>query len=156
MADFVLLKSPTLISRKIWMIEKSWNFHSVKYVHRLQFFNLKSPFQKPNTYFEHCTKWIPVRGNKGVHMRMGLSPHVTLSQTCSLITSIEASVCCGMPRHVHGGGIHWAIIFKKQKCKQTADWNVNKLKYLGTRLPRFGGAWLGSPGLLLNRHYTNC
>ena len=29
MADFALLKSPKLISRKIWVIEKSWNFHTV-------------------------------------------------------------------------------------------------------------------------------
>ena len=32
MADFALLESPKkLISRKIWVIEKSWNFHTVKY-----------------------------------------------------------------------------------------------------------------------------
>ena len=30
MADFALLKSPTLISRNIWVIEKSWNFHTGK------------------------------------------------------------------------------------------------------------------------------
>ena len=29
MADFALLESPKLISRKIWVIEKSWNFHTV-------------------------------------------------------------------------------------------------------------------------------
>ena len=29
MADFALLESPILISRKIWVIEKSWNFHTV-------------------------------------------------------------------------------------------------------------------------------
>ena len=29
MADFALLDSSTLISRKIWEIEKSWNFHTV-------------------------------------------------------------------------------------------------------------------------------
>ena len=29
MADFALLESPELISRKIWVIEKSWNFHTV-------------------------------------------------------------------------------------------------------------------------------
>ena len=29
MADFALLNSPKLISRKIWVIEKSWNFHTV-------------------------------------------------------------------------------------------------------------------------------
>ena len=29
MADFALVESPKLISRKIWMIEKSWNFHTV-------------------------------------------------------------------------------------------------------------------------------
>ena len=29
-ADFALLESQKLISRKIWVIEKSWNFHTVK------------------------------------------------------------------------------------------------------------------------------
>ena len=29
MADFTLLDSPNLISRKIWVMEKSWNFHTV-------------------------------------------------------------------------------------------------------------------------------
>ena len=29
MADFALQESSKLISRKIWMIEKSWNFHTV-------------------------------------------------------------------------------------------------------------------------------
>ena len=29
MADFALLESPKLISRKVWVIEKSWNFHTV-------------------------------------------------------------------------------------------------------------------------------
>ena len=28
MADFTLVESPKLISRKIWVIEKSWNFHT--------------------------------------------------------------------------------------------------------------------------------
>ena len=31
-ADFALLQCPKLISRKIWMIEKSWNFHTVAYI----------------------------------------------------------------------------------------------------------------------------
>ena len=36
MADFALLESPKLISRKIWVIEKSWNFHTVNmYLHDL-------------------------------------------------------------------------------------------------------------------------
>ena len=30
MASVALLESPKLISRKIWMIEKSWNFHTVR------------------------------------------------------------------------------------------------------------------------------
>ena len=29
MPDFARLKSPILISRKIWVVEKSWNFHTV-------------------------------------------------------------------------------------------------------------------------------
>ena len=29
MADFVLQESPNLISRKIWVVEKSWNFYTV-------------------------------------------------------------------------------------------------------------------------------
>ena len=29
MADFVLVESPKLISRKIWVLEKLWNFHTV-------------------------------------------------------------------------------------------------------------------------------
>ena len=29
MADFTLVESPNLISRQIWVIEKSWNFHTV-------------------------------------------------------------------------------------------------------------------------------
>ena len=33
MADFALLESPKLISRKIWVIEKSWNFHTVLVKH---------------------------------------------------------------------------------------------------------------------------
>ena len=31
MADFPLLESLKLISRKIWVIEKSWNFHTVQW-----------------------------------------------------------------------------------------------------------------------------
>ena len=30
MADFARVESPKLISRKIWVIEKSWNFHTVQ------------------------------------------------------------------------------------------------------------------------------
>ena len=30
MADFALIQSPKLISRKIWIIEKSWIFHTVQ------------------------------------------------------------------------------------------------------------------------------
>ena len=30
MADFAILKSPNLISRKIWVIKKSWNLHILK------------------------------------------------------------------------------------------------------------------------------
>ena len=29
MADFALLEPPNLISRKIWVIEKMWKFHTV-------------------------------------------------------------------------------------------------------------------------------
>ena len=35
MADFALVKSPNLISQKIWGIEKSWNFHTV--IHKSSF-----------------------------------------------------------------------------------------------------------------------
>ena len=31
MADFALLESPKLISREIWMTEKSWFLHNVKF-----------------------------------------------------------------------------------------------------------------------------
>ena len=31
MADFALQESSKLISRKIWVIEKSWNFHTVEF-----------------------------------------------------------------------------------------------------------------------------
>ena len=40
MADFALLESPKLISRKIWVIEKLWNFHTVPI---LANFNLGHP-----------------------------------------------------------------------------------------------------------------
>ena len=30
MSDFAILESPILISRKIWVVEKSWNFHTVR------------------------------------------------------------------------------------------------------------------------------
>ena len=30
MADFALLKSQKLISRKIWVVEKLWHFHTVE------------------------------------------------------------------------------------------------------------------------------
>ena len=33
MADFALVESPKLISRKIWVIEKSWNFDTVNPCH---------------------------------------------------------------------------------------------------------------------------
>ena len=58
---------------------------------------------------------------------MSLSPHVTLSQTCSLITSIEASVCCGMPCHVHGGGVHWAIVLVPSSCVLRVHGWVNRV-----------------------------
>ena len=34
MADFALLESTIFILRKIWMIEKSWNFHNVIWIYR--------------------------------------------------------------------------------------------------------------------------
>ena len=40
MADFVLLESSNLISSKIWVIVKSWNFHTV--------FSQKRAFMMPN------------------------------------------------------------------------------------------------------------
>ena len=35
MADFALLESPKLISRKIWVTEKSWNFHTVVHIRKI-------------------------------------------------------------------------------------------------------------------------
>ena len=42
MAVLQLLDSPTLISRKIWMTQKSWNFHTVK--SELSLFQTKMTF----------------------------------------------------------------------------------------------------------------
>ena len=42
MADFALLETPKLISRKIWVIEKAWNFHTVPYL--LSWWNFENCF----------------------------------------------------------------------------------------------------------------
>ena len=39
MAEFALLESPILISRKIWMIGKSWNFHPLLFRKKLATLN---------------------------------------------------------------------------------------------------------------------
>ena len=36
MADFALLESPKMIPRKIWLIVKSWNFHTLLYGYGFQ------------------------------------------------------------------------------------------------------------------------
>ena len=60
MADFVLLQSPKLISRKIWVIGKSWNFHSVI---TLKFFSWKQ-FSLGNWWFhENFVKVFVVKSD---------------------------------------------------------------------------------------------
>ena len=43
MADFALQESSKLISRKIWVIQKSWNFHTVIHLSGIPFWNITYP-----------------------------------------------------------------------------------------------------------------
>ena len=64
MAVFALLESSKLIARKIWVIEKLWNFHTVRVLtrdiqqrHCSEGWLPAQPWSRPLTLCLHCTKF---------------------------------------------------------------------------------------------------
>ena len=88
MADFALLESQKLISRKIWVLEKSWYFHSVEinivwnFIITQWVVTLKSYFayvSSTSTTLKWCYTWlyeIILHDNMVIIMRNGKMDNV--------------------------------------------------------------------------------
>ena len=57
-ADFALLESQKLISRKFWVIEKLWNFSTVHFVAKMNFFPWKWVSWKVNGFTQKIANTI--------------------------------------------------------------------------------------------------
>ena len=122
MADFALLESPKLISRKIWVIQKSWNFRTLN--EKLLSFSMKL------RSWEHCifVDLIPLlKSRNNIQMVMIIVQRINSLQWVLLML------------------FKWKIMETNLLCNTIPNFGFEELQFFSTILyqnPRSASTWI--------------